>query len=995
MIHEIVVTSAARGLQAGRSGFTTVLRTRGIHPELQAKLEQGSAYRHVYPQGDPRNPRILSHTLVQSPAGRMSVLSSIVDAGNGYDGRSNKLAHHIALDGGESAARVASSPAAVLLAIDRNGGFLRRWSGEPREQAAAATIPGSSACEPSACSGWARAAGDAGWAGFIVERALRREPTWIIVAAGVDLMELFDEALALAAPAQRWTITFTTYAVGQPDVLWMGTVDGSPEAQAARGQSRVAVVDLVRKPSLTAKSALIDAARGQVRVPWLAEPAALTAAATTAATGVASGGPIRPPPIAGRPGAPPPLANPFSFSTAPQRAARGGAAGSERKQKETPRSWLPVALGVVASAVAAALIGLAVFAYGGRAQKPAPGWPLGNASRPRDASTRRPSQPPPDDAVARGGSQRQSGEPREDFPPRDDRLRAPSGRLNDPVSSRGQPGEAAAESGAGPPVPAGQPQPPPPAAPPPPAPPVADAFPNLRKNLAAARHWPGAGLDGSRPEPQETRLCALGGAKVVPRLPGVEFSLAAGNGRFRLSCVPDAENAWKIICSPAGPAVAAAPLHIGGVSVRDDALVAGLSQLPAPNDPRFPEYLGAREAVATTILVLANADDSQDTTYVQLRRPVEAPPIVIEQFFFDKDLCPPSTKRDSGEAVRLFLQASLPATPWPCTIRVSGKSVTGDLAGEIVESVSGQPSGGVQLPSAWTIEWSTGAGKPVMRTAFQLANKEMPDTGKDPSQTQFWLQSSDVLEPWNSFRSCADLNQARPPRYPMHQLPRVSLLKIGSEVPADSDDDQVGFPLIKNFSDVCKQYPKAPLDLTPFQSEDKMSVSDWKNSIRSAISKSTEYRAWVDANDPGPRPDPPGDWNKRNQVYDEARNATPLAIGMYWEHLKEKQDRSKTTHADVALCCLLEELDAIPAQKQEAKALIESLGEGDAEFRGEIVAEFKPEGRCVLVVLGVGEPGFVSSKKPIPSAQRDKSRTQRPAGVGREDRLDVSPPASL
>ena len=68
MIHELVVTSAARGLQSGRSGFTTVLRTRGIHPELQAKLEQGSAYRHVYPQADARNPRILSHALLQSPA---------------------------------------------------------------------------------------------------------------------------------------------------------------------------------------------------------------------------------------------------------------------------------------------------------------------------------------------------------------------------------------------------------------------------------------------------------------------------------------------------------------------------------------------------------------------------------------------------------------------------------------------------------------------------------------------------------------------------------------------------------------------------------------------------------------------------------------------------------------------------------------------------------------------------------------------------------------
>ena len=359
MIHELVVTSAARGLQAGRSGFTTVLRTRGIHPELQAKLEQGSAYRHVYPQGDGRNPRILSHALLHSPAGQLSVLSSIVDAGNGYDGRSNKLAHHLALDGGEVSARSTSSPAAVLAALDRGGGFMRRWSGQPREQDGPTHAPPAPSCEPKACSAWARAAGDAGWAGFIVERALRRQQTWIVAPPDCDLIELFAEALALVPPAQRWGVTFTTYAVGQPDVLWLGTMDGAPEAQAALGQTRVAVVDLVRKPAFTASSVLVDAARGKSQVSWLAEPAERVAGAT--ATAAPSAAPGKPPRIAGRPGAPPPLANPFAFSATIERQPRANGAGTDRPERARQRSWRPVILAVVATVGIVAVIALALF----------------------------------------------------------------------------------------------------------------------------------------------------------------------------------------------------------------------------------------------------------------------------------------------------------------------------------------------------------------------------------------------------------------------------------------------------------------------------------------------------------------------------------------------------------------------------------------------------------------------------------------------------------
>jgi hypothetical protein len=979
MIHELVVTSAARGLQAGRSGFTTVLRTRGIHPELQSKLEQGSAYRHVYPQGDARNPRILSHALLQSPAGQMSVLSSIVDAGNGYDGRSNKLAHHLALDGGEVSARAMSSPASVLMALDHAGGLLRRWSGQPREQPAPTIAPPAPACEPKPCNAWARVAGDAGWAGVIVERALRREQTWIIAAADCELIELFAEALSLVPPAQRWGVTFTTYAVGQPDMLWLGTVDGSPEAQAARGQSRVAVVDLVRKPPLTAASALVDAARGKAQVPWQALPAGTASGggAVAAVGAAAAAAPGRPPRIAaGRPGAPPPLANPFAFSTTAARQPRAAVPAPEGAERGQRRSWVPLVVVALATAVIVALIALVVPGVRTRFMglRDAGTPPRTNSRRPgASGETERPRNPSPTElATDRGGRAPIVAQPSSVPPPLvvggPDVVADSSSRSADglPIDRRTSPS---------PPPP---PPPPLPPGPPRPAPPAVDAFPKLCSALDSAEHLPIQGLDSGILQEQTARLCALHGARVRPQLPDAVLNLAPNGPQSRVSCVPTAEGDWRILCSRVGAAVAPEPIEVGRLAIRDDTVCATLNQRVAPNDPRFSEHLGARAAVATAIVILADEEHPQQTTHVQLCRPTAGGPIVVEQFFFDDKLRPQSLKHTP---VKLFLGASLPSTPWQCQVRFEGTSVPGGLAGRITTSGAGYPSAALNSPASWTIEWSTPAGKPVMKTELQLANKEVPATDSDPCDTQFWLQSSDVLEPWNTFRFCADLNQAVPPRIPLHQLPRVSLLKIGVEVPADSDHDEVDFDLIKKFSTkVCRQYPKAPLDLGQIEMQGQQPVSLWKERIRGALAESAEYRDWTATAARGANQDVP------------SGPPTPRDIAAYWSHLKSGQDRTKTTHPDVALCCLLEELDMLPPLKQQARSLIEALGEGDAEFRGDVAIDFGNGRNCVLLVLGDKPPTFVSARKPEPTAQRDKPKVQRPAAPAIEDRLDVPPP---
>ncbi len=267
MICELIVTSAPRGLQAGRSGFTTVARTRGIHPDLAARLEAASGYRHVYPQGDPRNPVILSYTVKQSALGETSVLSRIGDAGTDYTGRSNKLAHHIALQAADLLSLTGSSPASVLAALVASNRLRAQWAGEPCETPSPAALP-APAVQPGPCQYWASVAGDGGFAGFLVERALKKESTWVISPPGVDLLRLFSEALALVPPGQRWHIPFTTYALRGDEGLWLGTTAGSPEAEAALAQRRIATIDLTQRASAPAESPYVLAARGQAAVPW-------------------------------------------------------------------------------------------------------------------------------------------------------------------------------------------------------------------------------------------------------------------------------------------------------------------------------------------------------------------------------------------------------------------------------------------------------------------------------------------------------------------------------------------------------------------------------------------------------------------------------------------------------------------------------------------------------------------------------------------------------
>lgn len=273
MIYELLVTSAKRALQAGRSGFAAVMRTRGMHPELQSRLEALSGYRHLFPQGDPRNPVIIAHSVIDSVAGSFSVFSRTVDAGSDYSGRSNKLSHHLALDASELRNATRSSPAATLQWLQRNGRFATGWEGDPREQEPGSPIMFPPA-EPAKCVAWETVGGDAGWAGMLVDRTLQGVSTWIIVTADVDPVGLLAEAMALLEPSKRWAVSFTTHAMSDTGFVWKVAADGSTEAKVAREQNLAAVIDLSRPARAGDEGPYAQAARGLSETPWKRSAAA-------------------------------------------------------------------------------------------------------------------------------------------------------------------------------------------------------------------------------------------------------------------------------------------------------------------------------------------------------------------------------------------------------------------------------------------------------------------------------------------------------------------------------------------------------------------------------------------------------------------------------------------------------------------------------------------------------------------------------------------------
>lgn len=254
MSQELFFTSIRRGLDLGSRGFCTAAATRGMAPRLRERLQALSAYKHLFDPLDPRNPVIFQHLKLLVGGKEFHNLARIADAPTDYAGRSNFFAHQFALEPAE----LPQGGPAWLLA--QAGVFATGWRGEPRWLRPTRIPQGN--LTPARCVQWERWAGDAGWAGVLVE-AYQKDPTrpvFVIVHPETDVLTLFAEALALMPIEWRWEVTFSTCFQGLPPGVacaWRGIVRMSGLEEPRGGT----VIDLTQPLGMARSGPFVEMAR--------------------------------------------------------------------------------------------------------------------------------------------------------------------------------------------------------------------------------------------------------------------------------------------------------------------------------------------------------------------------------------------------------------------------------------------------------------------------------------------------------------------------------------------------------------------------------------------------------------------------------------------------------------------------------------------------------------------------------------------------------------
>ncbi|MEZ6131444.1 MAG: hypothetical protein R3C59_22445 [Planctomycetaceae bacterium] len=242
MSFELVYTSARRGLRTGASGFCTVAATDGIPRALQDKLESLSGYRHTEAAYGYAPPINYSHLTVRIQRQIYHVVSRIGDAGIDSTGRTNKIAHHLAL----STSELEQFPDGPAPLFCDDGYWFETWNSEP-ELLDPNRLPGSRGQTVSGFDAWESVFGDAGWAGILGHAiADGMQSVSVIVPNTNDTLALLNEALQLVPREDRWKVCFSTYYsrhVSGMQCHWRFVLDGTSEARKLRARVQGLMVD--------------------------------------------------------------------------------------------------------------------------------------------------------------------------------------------------------------------------------------------------------------------------------------------------------------------------------------------------------------------------------------------------------------------------------------------------------------------------------------------------------------------------------------------------------------------------------------------------------------------------------------------------------------------------------------------------------------------------------------------------------------------------------
>ncbi|MFA6815066.1 MAG: hypothetical protein WCS73_02075 [Lentisphaeria bacterium] len=265
MAHELVYTSAARGLRPGSQGYCTVAYTQGMPPASIQIMEAISSYKSLYSameEQDNESPTSYSHYKSKLLGRDVSILSRISPTQADHTGRSNKLAHHLLIHKRE---RLECGP--VWLSLQTNL-FYTEWEGKPhilKMPKVLTDVP----IKDMHASYWEEVTGDAGYAGLLAESFVQdiSRPYFIVYAQDMDILRLLAEASSLVPIPQRWQLTFNTYFTTLPAGMtcaWRCCLPETPILRDTRHQVRGDLLDLTKLdhlPGLDSKNFFIQLAR--------------------------------------------------------------------------------------------------------------------------------------------------------------------------------------------------------------------------------------------------------------------------------------------------------------------------------------------------------------------------------------------------------------------------------------------------------------------------------------------------------------------------------------------------------------------------------------------------------------------------------------------------------------------------------------------------------------------------------------------------------------
>lgn len=260
MSFELVYTSARKGLRVGASGFCTVAATEGIPRNLQDKLESLSGYRHEESFAGLEPPVNHAHATIRLQRKIYHVLSRVSNAAKDHTGRSNKIAHHLALTSAELE-QFSDGPVAMF---SDSAFWIDEWDSDPAHFATG-RLPEVYSEIPDDFSTWETVFGDAGWAGVLGEAVSDGfKSVSIIVPDNSEALPLLSEALQLVKPENRWKVCFSTYfsrQVSGTQCHWRVALDGTSEARKLRSRAQGLLVDPLGNSARLPDNAFVRAAQ--------------------------------------------------------------------------------------------------------------------------------------------------------------------------------------------------------------------------------------------------------------------------------------------------------------------------------------------------------------------------------------------------------------------------------------------------------------------------------------------------------------------------------------------------------------------------------------------------------------------------------------------------------------------------------------------------------------------------------------------------------------